>query len=98
MRARYFVGGTEFVLEGAFGPEFQRFAYTGARETGTRVGAVTEFAFGWRGIVGPFAQLAALHDLGGNDGTDLRWLAGIRANLLGWGYAFGAAFSGGKFF
>jgi hypothetical protein len=98
MRARYFVAGTELVLEGGFGPGFQRFAYTSALETGTRVGAVTDFSFGWRGIVGPFAQLGALHDVGGNDGTDLRWLAGIRANLLGWGYAFAAGFSGGKIF
>ncbi len=96
MRARYFAGGTEFILEGSFGPGFQRFAYTNALETGTRVGAVTDFSFGWRGIVGPFAQLDALHDLGGNDGTDLRWMAGLRANLLGWAYAFGGAFSGGK--
>jgi hypothetical protein len=88
--------GPVFILEGSFGPGFQRFAYTNALETGTRVGAVTDFSFGWRGIVGPFAQLDALHDLGGNDGTDLRWMAGLRANLLGWAYALGAAFSGGK--
>lgn len=98
MRARYFAGGTAFILEGSFGPAFQRFGYTGALETGTRVGAVTDFSFGWRGIVGPFAQLGALHDVGGNDGTDLRWTAGIRANLLGWAYALGAGFSGGKVF
>lgn len=96
VRARYFVGGTAFILEGSFGPGFERFAYVDALETGTRVGAVTDFAFGWRGVVGPFAALGALHDVGGNDGTELRWMAGIRANLVGWAYALGTVFSGGQ--
>ncbi len=92
VRARYFAGGSEMVLEGSFGPAFQRFAYHDGLETGTRAGVATDFSFGYRGVAGPWAQLSALGDLGGNDRTDLRWVAGIRANLAGWAFAL----SGGR--
>ncbi len=89
VRARWFVGGTLFVMEHALGLEFQRFSYHDALESGTRVGAVTDFGFGYGGIAGPFLQLSALGDPAGESGADLRWVAGVRANLVGWAAAFG---------
>lgn len=89
LRARYFVGGTHFVVEHSIGPQFQRFVYHDALETGTRVGFAADLSFGYRGIVGPWAELSALGDPGGNDGSKLQWIVGLRANLVGWAIAIG---------
>lgn len=92
LRARYFVGGSGFVIEHGIGLQFERFGYLRARETGTRVGATTDLGFGFRGIAGPFAQISVLGDPGGNDGRLLHWIAGVRLNLAGLAFAVAGAF------
>jgi len=81
VRARYFAGGTHFVIEHALGPQFQRFAYHDALETGTRAGIAADISFGYGGIIGPLGELSALADLGGNDGVQLAYVAGLRFNV-----------------
>ncbi len=87
-RLRYFAASSYFVLEHAIGLQFQRFGYLQGLETGTRAGVMADASLGYRGIAGPFAQLAALTDLGGNDQTYLHWAAGIRLNLVAWSVVF----------
>jgi hypothetical protein len=82
-RLRYFAASSYFVLEHAIGLQFQRFGYLQGLETGTRAGVMADASLGYRGIAGPFAQLAALTDLGG-----LHWAAGIRLNLVAWSVVF----------
>jgi hypothetical protein len=88
VRLRYFAASSYFVLEHAIGLQFQRFGYLQGLETGTRAGVMADASLGYRGIAGPFAQLAALTDLGGNDQTYLHWAAGIRLNLVAWSVVF----------
>ena len=58
------------------------------------MGAVADFGFGYRGIAGPFAQVSAVEDVAGDSDSDLRWIVGVRGNLIGWGSAFGGAVYG----
>jgi hypothetical protein len=88
VRLRYFAASSYFVLEHAIGLQFQRFGYLQGLETGTRAGVMADASLGYRGIAGPFAQLAALADPGGNDQTYLHWAAGIRLNLVAWSVVF----------
>jgi hypothetical protein len=88
VRLRYFAASSYFVIEHAIGLQFQRFGYQQGLETGTRAGVMADASFGFRGIAGPFAQVAALPDLGGNDQTYLHWAAGLRLNLVAWAVVF----------
>ncbi len=88
VRLRYFAASSYFVIEHAIGLQFQRFGYQQGLETGTRAGVMADASFGVRGIAGPFAQVAALTDLGGNDQTYLHWVAGLRLNLVAWAVVF----------
>ncbi len=90
LRLRYFAGGTHFVVEGSAGPQFQRYAMHDVLTTGTRAGFAADFSFGYRGIVGAWIQGAGLRDFAGDSGNELRWVAGLRANLMGWAVALGA--------
>jgi hypothetical protein len=83
-RARWYVAGTLFVIEGSGGLVFERFAFHDALETGTRVGTEWDLALGFGGIVGPFATGAVLGDLTGRTDTNLRLTAGVRMNLMAW--------------
>ncbi len=83
LRARWFAG-PEFVVEAALGPQLQHFWPTSgfdALGAGTRLGAMAEIAFGWRGMIGPWTQMAVLGDPFDDHGRELRFFGGLRFNL-----------------
>lgn len=90
MRARYFAGGSAFVIEASVGPQYQRYVFHDGPESGTRVGVATDLTLGFSGIAAAWAQVGALRDFGGPAMDEVRWVAGVRANLLGWAAAVGA--------
>lgn len=90
VRARYFAGGSPFVIEASVGPQYQRYVFHDGPESGTRVGVATDLTLGYAGIASAWAQLGALRDFGGPAMDEVRWAAGVRANLLGWAAAIGA--------
>jgi hypothetical protein len=76
--------GRAFVVEAALGPQLQHFWYPEpfeALRAGTRFGAMTEIAFGWRGMIGPWTQLAVLEDPFDDHGRELRFFGGMRFNF-----------------
>lgn len=85
LRARWFpFAGADFVVEAAMGPQLQHFWPTSgfdALGAGTRLGAMAEIASGWRGVIGPWTQMAVLGDPFDDHGRELRFFAGIRFNL-----------------
>ncbi|MCC6528152.1 MAG: hypothetical protein IT373_36230 [Polyangiaceae bacterium] len=95
LRLRYWIEGGDFTLELAAGAAFERFAFNGGWEAGTRVGGTVDLGASYVGAIGPWVSLYALGDPGGPHDGELRALVGFRANLLVWGYVFGAL--GGAF-
>ncbi len=88
IRARWFVGGTDFLMEGGAGLQFRRYIAHEPPPTATHAGLMTELALGYHGIVAAWAEVGGLHDFGGSGRDEARWAAGIRANLVGWAAAF----------
>ncbi|HTJ83387.1 MAG TPA: hypothetical protein VL400_16825 [Polyangiaceae bacterium] len=88
IRARWFVLGSDFVVEGGTGFVAERFAFTGGTETGVRESIEWDMGFGYKGIAGPFGSAAILGDPTGQSGTLLRATVGVRLNLVAWAAIF----------